>query len=92
MSHHFKCPVSIDPRERRADKEVTDMARKIETQEMLDQLLEGASIPMREALLARVGPYLSFVPDVPMQLDCPQCGRKGGAVIAHQCVLPDSVS
>jgi len=90
MSHNFKRPASIDPVERRAEKEIRDMAEEIADQEMLDKLLEGATRAMREALLARIGPYLSFVPDVAMDLDCPQCGRKGGAVISHECVSLDS--
>jgi hypothetical protein len=93
MSRVFKRTLSIDPRERKAEKEVREMAREITGQAMLDKLLEGSTHEMRAAMLARIGPYLCFVPDVPMELDCPQCGRKGGAVIAHECVLPvDSAS
>lgn len=62
MSHNFKSPASIDPRERRADRAVNLMATHIKDQAMLDNLLADASPITRAAMIDRLVPYLSFVP------------------------------
>jgi len=88
MSHRWKSPRHIDPQVRRDERQIKVMALQIHDQATLDKLLEGSSRQMREMMLERIAPYLSFVPDVEKDLDCLQCGRKGGAVIAHECMLP----
>ena len=62
----FRRPQSIDPRERRQDREdnrqIEMMARCVTDQEMLDALLAAASPEMRGLMLERIRPYLSFSP------------------------------
>lgn len=85
MSHHFKAPALIDPRLRRNERQVTQMARMIENQEQLDALLAGAGVDLRAAMLERLLPHLRFVPAADPIADCPHCGMRRGSVIPHAC-------
>ena len=87
MSHNFKRPASIDPQDRRDDRTVKMMALHIPDQATLDKLLDGARPILREAMLAALAPYLTFVPAGPvMAADCPNCGLRRGTLFAHECV------
>ncbi len=86
----FKRPAAIDPRERRADKQVrfgtSIMARCIQNQDDLDVLLADAKPDMRAAMLERLRPYLSFELET-VTADCPRCGMKRGTILAHECLV-----
>ncbi len=85
MSHNFKRPSSIDPQERREERDIALYAMAIENQDELDKLLADSSPAMREAMLERLTPHLRFVPDP--TADCPGCGLRRGSVISHQCLV-----
>ncbi len=92
MSHNYKAPQSIDPQERRDEKQIRCMASVLQ-QHSLDVLLEGARPDMRAAMLERLLPHLKFVPaellvidiEPPASADCPHCGLRRGTVTAHDC-------
>ncbi len=84
---NFKRPVSIDPEERRDERQIKVMAMQIRDQAMLDKLLDGTAPVMREAMLKRLLPYLPFFPKEEVTADCPECGMRRGSVIAHECLV-----
>lgn len=91
MSHHLKKPAPISPRERREEKQIRFMASQIKDQAALDSFLAGSEPAMREAMLERITPFLSFIPAEEVDsrsLDCPDCGMFRGTVIAHKCFPP----
>lgn len=90
MAHNFKRPASINPRERREEKQISFMASLIRHQEALDTLLAGSPPEMRAAMLARLLPYLEFIP-VELIADCPHCGLQRGAAVQHECVAEPMV-
>jgi hypothetical protein len=78
-------------REQEARQWGQQLAAKIGNQAMLDKVLEDApSDAARDIILRYVSEFLSFKPEqnVPIE-DCPRCGLRRGAMIAHEC-LPDS--
>ena len=86
MSHNFKAPASIDPAERRAERQVNFMAANgVRRQADLDKLLEGAAPAMRDAMIERIRPMLSFEPEATVTEDCPNCGLRRGSVMDHAC-------
>lgn len=84
---NFKRPLSIRPEERRTDRQVDYMASLIKDQAELDVLLAEAPPATRIAMLDRLRPHLSFVPQEEVTPDCPGCGLRRGSVIAHECAV-----
>jgi hypothetical protein len=82
---NFKRPASPDPQERQDERLLKVMALQLQNQEHLDALLAGADPLMRHAMLERILPYLSFVPEE-VTADCPACGMKRGSILPHECL------
>jgi hypothetical protein len=82
---NFKRPVSIDPQERRDERQIKVMAMQIQDQAMLDKLLDGTVPIMREAMLERLLPHLPFFPKEEVTADCAFCGMRRGSVIPNEC-------
>ncbi len=84
---NFKRPISIDPQERRDERNVNIMAMQLNPQS-LETLLHGTDPMLREALLVRLRPYLQFDTEEAIA-DCARCGMRRGSVIAHECLITD---
>ena len=87
MIKAIRKPASLSPKRRAEEKQIGFMASMIEDQAMLDKFLEGSTGEMREALLARVTPHLTFTPALEIAPDCPNCGLRKGSAINHECLL-----
>jgi len=84
MSHRLKAKAPL--KQRRDEQAIRVMARQLFNQTMLDKLLAGARPDLREAMIARLRPYLPFTPDIEITVDCPQCGMRRGSILAHACL------
>jgi hypothetical protein len=88
MSHHFKYsgPSHAEREEAAIEDSIRRQAALLRDQAELDELLDGASDQMRQAMIERLAPYLHFVPeDETPVADCPTCGMKRGSLIPHDC-------
>jgi formate dehydrogenase maturation protein FdhE len=82
---NFKRPASVNPKARQDERLLKVMALQLQNQEQLDALLAGADPLMRHAMLERLIPYLSFVPEE-ATANCPACGMKRGSILPHECL------
>lgn len=85
MSHRFKQATHVKPSDEIAEKTIRRFAASLRDQQDLERLLDGADDFMREAMIERLMPYLTFpVFNVDPTPDC-HCGFKRGSLIPHAC-------
>lgn len=67
--------------------QIRRLAAGIRDQDQLDKILADADPALRNDVLATLTPYLKFtpIPDSDPIGDCPRCGLRRGAIIAHEC-------